>query len=83
MAEEGLTKTPNELIHIGKPVEFDADRLFEALSMIMLVAYENSEAVKLLMEMMVKTYKPSEKLSMEQKAQYDKDIARILRKYGR
>ena len=83
MAEEGLIKTPNDLIHIGKPVEFNEDKLFEALSMIMLVAYENSEAVKLLMEMMVKTYNPSEKLSMEQKAEYDKEIARILRKYGR
>lgn len=25
MAEEGLTKTDNDLIHIGKPIPFDTD----------------------------------------------------------
>ena len=28
MAEEGLTKTDNDLIHIGKPIPFDTDEIF-------------------------------------------------------
>lgn len=31
MAEEGIMRTDNELIHIGKPIPFDTEVFFEQL----------------------------------------------------
>jgi len=78
MSEEGLIRTQNELIHIGKPVQFDEDRYLNALNILMRVAYENTDAIRLLVEGLVDTYHPSEPLSMEVKAKYDKEISRIV-----
>ena len=81
MSEEGLLTTPNELIHIGKPIAFDEDRFLKGLNVVMTVAYENTEAVRLLIEGLVETYKPSAPLSMEEKARYDREISRIVRRW--
>ena len=78
MSEEGLTKTPNDLIHIGKPIEFDENIFLGSLGDLMEVAYHNTEAVKLMVEQLVDTYHPSEPLSDEQKKQYAKEIQSIL-----
>ena len=78
MSEEGLTKTPNDLIHIGKPIEFDENIFLGSLGDLMEVAYHNTEAVKLMVEQLVDTYHPSEPLSDEQRKQYAKEIQRIL-----
>ena len=43
MAEEGLEKTANELIFIGKPLEFDADHVINDLARLMKMAYVNDE----------------------------------------
>lgn len=43
MAEEGLRKTPNDLIHIGNPVEFDVGAFLPKLNEIMGLAYEGRE----------------------------------------
>ena len=43
MAEEGLRTTPNKLIHIGKPVEFDVDLFLPKLKALMELAYEGRE----------------------------------------
>ena len=43
MAEEGLRTTPNKLIHIGKPVEFDVDAFLPKLKALMELAYEGRE----------------------------------------
>ncbi len=32
MQEEGMKETPNKLIHIGKPIEFDEKEFYENLS---------------------------------------------------
>ncbi len=32
MKEEGMKETPNKLIHIGKPIEFDEKEFYENLS---------------------------------------------------
>ena len=32
--EEGLTQTENELIHIGKPLEFDENEFFDRLQIL-------------------------------------------------
>ena len=80
MSEEGLTKTPNDLIHIGKPIEFDEDEFLSKMEDLMLVSYENSEAIRLMVREMVSTYHPTEEMSKEQERIYRDEIARILSK---
>ena len=78
MSEEGLTRTANDLIHIGKPVEFDEDKFLNSLNDLMKVSYENTEAIRLMVEELVDTYHPNYKLSDEQKKEYSDEIQRIL-----
>ena len=58
MAEEGLTKTENELIHIGKPIPFEADEFLSQLEALMYVAYSNKESIRNQVQKMVSTYHP-------------------------
>ena len=59
MAEEGLRKTSNDLIHIGCPIPFDADSFFKQLRLLMRLAYANKEIeMKRLVQDMVSTYHP-------------------------
>ena len=57
MAEEGLTKTANNRISIGKPIELDDDKLFKTLDMLYDEAYAESEKMKDLVKELVPTYK--------------------------
>ena len=59
MAEEGLKKTDNDLIHIGCPIPFDADDLFNELENLMLTAYSNKEDIRDYVQKVVKTYHPA------------------------
>ena len=43
MAEEGLDKTDNDLIFIGKPIPFDTDKFLGQLRRLLDVAYSNRE----------------------------------------
>ncbi|SCW40315.1 NDP-sugar epimerase, includes UDP-GlcNAc-inverting 4,6-dehydratase FlaA1 and capsular polysaccharide biosynthesis protein EpsC [Eubacterium ruminantium] len=79
MSEEGLTRTPNKLIYIGKPVEFDEKKFLRKLPDLMTVAYENSESVRLMVEEMVDTFHPTVKSEVKDK-QYAKEIEKILKK---
>ena len=65
MAEEGMLKTPNELIHIGKPIEFDTDEFYKQLKDIMSVAYDDDEEgmIKQLMNIVMTYKKPSAKVN--------------------
>ena len=59
MAEEGLQKTNNELIHIGKPIPFDEEVFLGQLAQLMDVAYSNKEnVIRSLIMGIVSTYKP-------------------------
>ena len=58
MAEEGLTKTDNELIHIGKPIPFETDAFLDQLEHLMYVAYSNKGDIREQVEKMVATYHP-------------------------
>ena len=58
MAEEGLQKTDNDLIHIGNPVVFDMDVFLVQLQELMDAAYENKESICSLVARMVPTYHP-------------------------
>ena len=59
MAEEGLQKTDNELIHIGKPIPFDEEAFLRQLAKLMDAAYSNKEnSIRSLIMGIVSTYKP-------------------------
>ena len=57
MAEEGMEKTANERISIGKPIEMDDQHLFETLDKLYNEAYGESEIMKELVQELVPTYK--------------------------
>ncbi len=60
MSEEGLRRTPNNLIHIGKPLQLDVDEFLEQLQELMELAYDGQEeAVRHLVEKIVPTYHPA------------------------
>lgn len=57
MAEEGLEKTANDRISIGKPIEMDDEKLFATLEKLYTEAYNESEEMKDLVKELVPTYK--------------------------
>ena len=57
MAEEGLKKTKNELIHIGCPIPFDIEEFLGELDELMEAAYKNKEDIRERVEKVVPTYK--------------------------
>lgn len=59
MAEEGLQKTANDLIHIGKPIPFDIEEFMKQLEMLAEVSYNNTENIEEIVARVVKTYKPT------------------------
>ena len=59
MAEEGLRTTPNKLIHIGMPLEFDHTYFLKELPKVMDDAYMNKdEIIKERVKALVSTYHP-------------------------
>ena len=68
MAEEGLMKTDNDLIHIGKPVCFEVDSFLRQLDKLMEVAYKNQEdRIRDMVEKVVSTYHPENTGEKEEK----------------
>ena len=59
MAEEGLRKTDNELIHIGCPIPFDTDRFLMQLDSLMTAAYANKKDIRARVMDIVSTYHPA------------------------
>lgn len=59
MAEEGLKRTDNELIHIGCPIPFDEDTFLKQLASLTEHAYENDENIRELVQEIVATYHPA------------------------
>jgi FlaA1/EpsC-like NDP-sugar epimerase len=66
MAEEGLRRTPNDLIHIGSPIPFDHDVFLAQMEELMDAAYNNDEGIRGVVKGMVSTYHPAEELSPAQ-----------------
>ena len=58
MEEEGMQKTPNELIHIGNPIPLDSETFLVQLRRLMEAAYENDEAISEAVAQIVSTYHP-------------------------
>ena len=58
MAEEGIKKTDNKLIHIGKPIPFDTVTFLHQLEELAEASYENSEHIVEMVEQIVSTFHP-------------------------
>ena len=56
MAEEGLKRTPNKLIHIGNPIPFDTAEFRAQLEELMTAAYDNDDDIRTIVKKMVPTY---------------------------
>ena len=54
--EEGLQKTANDLIYIGKPIKFDEEAFLEQLSMLKKTAYEDDPKMKEVVSKLVPSY---------------------------
>ena len=60
MAEEGLTKTDNELIHIGHPIPFEIRTFLVQLRELMEISYANKDLEIIeLVRQVVTTYHPT------------------------
>ena len=59
MAEEGMKRTDNDLIHIGCPIPFDEEEFLKQLSTLTKHAYENDENIRELVQEIVTTYHPA------------------------
>ena len=59
MAEEGMQTTPNKMIHIGKPIEFDPEKFIVDLQELMALCYENNDSIGEYVRKVVTTYHPS------------------------
>lgn len=60
MAEEGLKKTENKLIHIGCPIPFDVNLFLGELDDLMEASMENSGEIRRMVAEVVSTYRPAE-----------------------
>lgn len=58
MDEEGMTDTPNKLIHIGHPIDVDEDKLSYALYVLESAAERETDDMRLIVESVVPTYQP-------------------------
>lgn len=69
MAEEGLTKTANDLIHVGKPISFDIDEFITQLDRLMYAAYANKKNIRELLQEIVPTFHPAGREGSEAKGE--------------
>ena len=61
MAEEGLKKTANDLIHIGCPIPFDTEEFLKQLEDLMDACYKNKADIRERVASVVGTYKIEQK----------------------
>ncbi len=58
MDEEGMQTTPNGLINIANPIQLDEKNLWKKLDELYKAAYDETDAMKVLVSHLVTTYKP-------------------------
>ncbi len=73
MDEEGMRKTENELINIGRPIEFNEDKFLEQLEDLMIAAYQERDDIRDLIEEVVPTYHPAGRHGTEEKGEAYKE----------
>lgn len=78
MAEEGLKKTENELIHIGCPIPFNVEKFLEQLEVLLKACYGNSKEIRDIVADMVSTYHPAGEHGSEEKGEaYEEQMKEI------
>jgi FlaA1/EpsC-like NDP-sugar epimerase len=60
MAEEGLERTANDMISVGKPLVIDEENLFKKINELYVEAYNETDKMKQLVKELVPTYKIDE-----------------------
>ena len=78
MAEEGLKKTDNELIHIGCPIPFDTEKFLSQLEVLLKACYGNSREIREIVAQMVSTYRPAGKNGSEDKGEAYEEQIRMM-----
>ena len=69
MAEEGLKKTPNDLIHNGCPIPFEVEGFLKHFQSLMEMAYANDEHIREKVSEIVTTYHPAGEHGSEKKGE--------------
>ena len=84
MAEEGMRTTPNQLIHIGKPIAVDTDTFLRQLHLLMLAAYDGKNAeIRQLVADIVPTYHPAGEHGSEEKGEaFEQQMKAVEEKQG-
>ena len=82
MAEEGLKKTENKLIHIGKPIPFNIEKFLKELEELAKTSYENSDRIVEMVEQMVPTFHPEKDQKKSNKTSNDVPEISSERKKG-
>lgn len=59
MDEEGLNSTENSLIHIGKPIELDEEKLFRQLESLKKIIDDEPDEIRKMIQEIVPTYHPN------------------------
>ena len=78
MAEEGLEKTENELIHIGCPIPFDTETFLSQLELLLKACYGNSKEIREIVAKMVSTYRPAGENGSEYKGKaYEEQMKEV------
>ena len=82
MSEEGLRTTPNHLIHIGQPIDFDEDAFLSQLQQLMELSYAGLEdETRALVAQLAPTYHPAGIHGSEEKgAAYEQQMKDIHKK---
>lgn len=79
METEGLRTTPNKLINICNPTDFDSEDLFYNIEKLMHICYESPENVKEYVETIVPTYHPAgEHGTTEKPKAYEEQIEAMV-----
>lgn len=79
MAEEGMKKTPNELIQIGSPIPFDTVEFLKSLATLMKVSYDNNELdIRQIVADVVPTYHPAGEKGSENKGQAYEEQRKLM-----
>jgi FlaA1/EpsC-like NDP-sugar epimerase len=81
MDEEGMTKTSNQLINIGRPIPFNENEFLRNLPGLVSAAYEDRKDIRDNIQDMVDTYKPAGRHGTTRKTSvYERQMIDILAK---
>ncbi|MDC7286901.1 polysaccharide biosynthesis protein [Blautia schinkii] len=77
MEEEGMGITPNQLIHIGKPIPFDVVEFLGQLEELAAAAYRNREDIRKLVKGIVSTYHSANDDLLEERENYRRVLGEV------